>query len=289
MKEILLPKWYTKWVPRVSTIVSFVYPFIWTEYEKCYLQWLSKHNIDEKEYIDKACSVWTFIHKCLEDKLNSIVTNKKTLLYTKYKKTITNWIDYINTLQKKYKNDTFISEPFIIDKNKRYQWSVDLVREDKKNKQVFIYDYKTWWIARADYWLKNKYSKPYSKLKKVSLQMSLYCETYRQKWWTIWWIYAVWLRKDKYVEYKLDIIETKELDTILKNFNNSQTLHFNINDNKDMYEIEILEPTKIYWNIKVKVDMNKVTNWKTPEEILIWAIKLAKYIANEMKDKETKG
>jgi hypothetical protein len=50
-----------------------------------------------------------------------------------------------------------------------------------------------------------------------------------------------------------------------------------------MYEIEILQPTCQYGNIKLKADLRNIDNGKTEQENVEDLINKAKYIANELK------
>jgi len=49
-----------------------------------------------------------------------------------------------------------------------------------------------------------------------------------------------------------------------------------------MYEIEILEPTKTYGNVKIKAEINPLND--DEKEVVENLIKKAKYVANKMKD-----
>lgn len=280
-----LPKWYKRWVPRVSSVVEFVYPFEWFAKEN-YEKWLKENNIDEDEYLTTAQDWWTFIHEQLEFRMlwKKLSKNKLSKLHSEELKW---WIAYVDNLKKKYPEITWSPEEVVRDKENRFQWTIDLVRVNEKTKTVWLYDYKSWWIVKKKYWLEDTLLKswvpprPSSKLKKLALQLSLYAQTYIQKWYNIWWLYWVWVHKTWTYEYEVPTWSTQELDKLLEVFSLTlDGLNFKIND---MFEIEILEPTKQYWNVKVKFKLDELDNWKTSLENIKQACKTAKALANEMK------
>lgn len=179
-----------------------------------------------------------------------------------------------------------IAEPVVRDCKNRYQWSVDAVLINKKYKKVIIIDNKTWGIAKNNFDLPNKYRKAYDKIKKVSLQLSLYWETYRQKWYEIESIWVLVLHKEGAFPYSLPIYTTEELNVILSAFElQTKTLEeqiININL-ENMFKLEILHPTVQYWNVRLECNLEELDNWDTIPETLEKMCKTAKVVANEMK------
>jgi hypothetical protein len=254
----MLPSWYKEWIPRVSNIVSFVYPFKW-ENKWRYLEWvykviweqikytgeystekaqeLSKEFPDfiwkydiwkiiecEEVYLKEAQNVWTFVHQIMEDYIAwkwIWETKKGKWLYKKHKDVIHWWLEYIDQLKEKYIEEDwwkFVAEPVLLDKYNRFQWSSDLVLVNDKFKKVIIKDWKTFWIAKARWNLPNTYRKPYDKIKKWALQFSLYAEVYRQKWYDIEWIHLVYLHETGAYEYELDLYSTDDINNILEKY-----------------------------------------------------------------------
>jgi hypothetical protein len=59
-------------------------------------------------------------------------------------------------------------------KNKDYQGTIDLIVKRLKDNKYGILDYKTYGLAKDKFGIEKVYRKPYDKLKKASLQLSLY-------------------------------------------------------------------------------------------------------------------
>lgn len=207
-----LPDWYKEWVERVSNIVSFVYPFSWEDKQR-YLKWLNINWIEEKTYMEEACTIGTFVHDAMERRILKKKQKKKDEAYALHKDEIEYWLSYLKALKWE-----LIPEVIILDKKERYQGTTDLVRVDEETKTVWLYDWKTWWIAKKRFNLPNKYRKPYSKLKKVALQLSLYAEYYREKGYEIGGIYVVWLHETGCYPFELDLYSSESLNEILTNF-----------------------------------------------------------------------
>lgn len=207
-----LPEGYKEWVERVSNIVSYVYPFDW-DWKNRYLNWLCLNGIEEESYMKEACDVGTMVHKAMEDEIlwNNVHIDEDHRTEVEY------WIHYLNALKWE-----LIPEVVILDKKERYQGTTDLVRIDEETKTVWLYDWKTWGIAKKKFDLPNKYRKPYDKLKKVALQLSLYAEYYRAQWYEIGWIYVVWLHETGCYPFELELYSTKKLNKILKDFKNAK-------------------------------------------------------------------
>lgn len=286
-----LPKGYKQGVPRVSNIVSFKFPFEWTDWERRYLSWLKKVWVDENLYLQKAQTIWTYIHKCMEDYVNGEV-----VILAEYNEVVSKTIQlgfkYIDELRSEFwKEYNFVAEPVLMDKEERYQGSSDLVLVHKTKKKVIIIDWKSFGISKSFFLVKgtkkplpNKYKKPYDKIKKGRLQFSLYWETYKQKWYEVEDLILVYLHEDWAYPYSLEQIKTEELNTILKEFsvNSKQWNSKHLFNNNFMYEIEILEPTKTYGNVKIKAEINPLND--DEKEVVENLIKKAKYVANKMKD-----
>ena len=91
-------EWYDMTIPRVSNIVSFVYPFEWNSKQR-YLDWLKKIWISEEEYLWWANELWTFIHNQMENFILWKEIEKTSPLYKEVKNEIKHWIKYLKTLK----------------------------------------------------------------------------------------------------------------------------------------------------------------------------------------------
>ena len=154
------PANYEAWIERVSNIVGFVYPFEWKEFIENWLncKWISYNN-----YMKEASEWWTYIHKWMEN----------FFLYKSHKKKSKRYIPYIENGIKCLQSEKIYlvsSELHIVCKNKYcdFQWTIDWIWE--KDWEKLIIDYKSYWLAKDKYWLKNQYSKPTNKLKKAILR-----------------------------------------------------------------------------------------------------------------------
>jgi len=259
----IMPEWYMDDIARVSKIVEFVYPFEWDGKQR-YLDWLADNvpekrkrgfSIDEEEYMKEAQDVGTFVHLQMENRINWDNQDVDNPLYTLHKEEIEHWLDYIDNLTEEWWE--FLTEVYVRDLDDRYQGSIDLVLIHHEKKLIKLFDWKTWGIAKKRYNMPNKYSKPYSKLKKLSLQLSLYANTYIQKWYKIEWIYWVWLHDTWAYEFKLPLISSEEIDDILIRY----FIKDNIPDIPDLIInienmiIEIQSPTWLqYEYVNIKVD-----------------------------------
>ena len=296
----MLPDWYKKWIPRVSEIVSFVFPFS-GEGKQRYLDWLADnvppkrkrgYAIDEDEYLEEAQTVGTYVHLLMENHIlwkNLIIGNP---LYEKHKEVISHWLEYIDQLKKKYtKKDWWkiLTEPVVRDQDNRWQWSVDVVLINEGARKVIIKDWKTFWIAKARYGLPNTYRKPYDKLKKGALQFSLYAETYRQKGYSIESIDLIYLHETGAYEYSLDLYPSEKLNTILERYILKDTamppdtlLLFNYTPSMTI-EIQSTIPDLPYSKAGIMLDTNDVEKFKNPQEAIESAITLQKYLLNKYK------
>lgn len=286
-----LPEWYIEWVERVSNIVSFKFPFKGTNAETRYLDWLAD-NVNPKrkrwfaiapqDYMDEACSVWTFIHLQMEKYSLWKRLQKSKPLYKIHEREIDHWVKFIDKLTEKYPDAKWLPEQVVRDKDNRYQWTIDLIRVDEKNKTVYLYDWKTFWIAKKKWNLPDEYKKHTHKLKKLALQLSLYAETYRQKGYKIGWIYWVCLHRTWCYEYELDLYTTDEIDALLALFSLSQAdKDIEFKQITDMI-IELRKPTEQYGYCNVTIDMYKETDWKTAYEKIDEAKQAIAYITNKI-------
>ena len=282
-----LPEGYIKWVPRVSDIVSFIYPFEWENKDR-YLKWLKSKNIDEDSYLTTAQTTGTYIHQIMEDYVNWDKTVENEEDSEIVKQTIKEWKLYLDAVKKKYSKAkwyTLIAEPVLRDAENRFQWSSDLVVIHEKRKEVIIIDWKNFGIAKSFFNLPNVYRKPYDKIKKGRLQFSLYWETYKQKGYKVKDLVLVYLHESWAYAYSLEQYTSSELDKILSDYIKSlapKTPLLQINYYPKMFKLEILHPTVQYGNIKLSCDLKELDNWDTIPETLQKMCKTAKVVANEM-------
>lgn len=154
---------YKKYLPRVSDISSFIYPFEGKDKE-WFINRLQSKWIQEDEYM-KISSEWgTFIHKQME----LYLLWKKVSKNTKFWAYIDSWIKLLE--DKKIK--AVACEEYVL--WEWYQWTIDLIAEYKW--ESWIMDFKTFWLAKEQFWLWWRTKKPTDKLKKAELQLSLYAE-----------------------------------------------------------------------------------------------------------------
>lgn len=322
-----LPEGYKKGIPRVSNVVNFLYPFegfakdnylLWIFKNRARMFWPEWWNIkqfrelskfDDKNpdeyyelkgnkislkwvnfiadtYTETACDWWTFIHLQMENHILG-----KPIEYGEHEVEIKAGITYLKALQALYPKDViWLAEPVVMDWEERFQWSIDVVRINEKTKTVWLYDYKSWEVARKKYRLKTKLLKswtpprPTSKLKKLALQLSCYGTTYIQDGYSIWGIYWVWLHKTGTYEYEVEMWEKEKLDNLLELF--GLNLDNIIID--DMFNIKITQPSCKYGTVKVSFNLDDLDNGKDSKENIANACKTAKVIANEMKEEPWK-
>lgn len=294
-----LPEWYLEGIERVSNIVSFVYPFE-GDWKDRYLNWLADKvsqkykrwfSIPEKDYLEEAQNVWTFVHNQIENFVDSIPLEMDNPLFEKHKNEISYWIKFVLSLEEW----TLLTEQVIRDHKNRYQWTIDLVRIDEKNKKVWLYDWKTWWIAkkRWNYWdedrqkwtVPNKIKKPYDKLIKVRLQLSLYAEYYRNLWYEIWGIYCVWLHEDMAIDYKFKVTSSWDIDELLKDFySRKKSLPRDMTLDVNIEEMQVRVNTPLagvaYTNAEIVLGDADLEG-KTPEEKIDEAIRLQKLLVSK--------
>lgn len=154
------PPKYIQDLPRVSQICEWVYPFTGYARDRFH-DWLFNNDIELEDYMKEASEWGTYVHKALEEYLDG-----KPFKWKKYTNLVKAWIKFIkDTWIKKLSSEHYI-------RTKDYQWTIDLVAEYWE--EIWILDWKTYWLAKAKFSLPNVYKKPYDKLKKARLQLSLY-------------------------------------------------------------------------------------------------------------------
>jgi len=275
-----LPEWYKEGIERVSKVVEFVYPFTWNSKER-YLKWLADNDIWENDYLTEAQDVGTFIHLQMEKFIKWEELDTDDILYDLHKEEIDYWLNFIKWIRA----PSIKTEVVVRDKYNRFQWTIDLVLIDEDSKQVYLFDWKTWWIAKKKYWLPNVYRKPYSKLKKLALQLSLYAETFKQKGYTIGAIVWVWLHETWVYDYVLDSLATEEIDKILNDFVTKDvklppdtTLLINYKTMK--IEIQTVIPDNAYSKASVILEE---WDFKTPTQWIEECIRLQKELLAKYK------
>lgn len=315
-----LPEGYIKWIPRVSNIVSYKFPFF-GDWKKRYLEWVYKslkdqikfdwdlyreksikllkefpdlncHNLwhliqCEETYLTEAQIVWTFVHEIME---NYILWND--ILYHNYTEVIEWGLRYIDQIKEKYTEEEgrrFVAEPVVSDKHGRWQWSCDVAIINDEKKKVVIKDWKTFWIAKKRFGLPNTYRKPYDKIKKGALQFSLYAETYRQKGYEIESVDLVYLHETGAYEYNLDLYSTEDINSLLERYMTRDSLLptdisliFKYNPNMRV-EIQTVIPEEAYSRASITLDSTDVDKFKNPEEAIEAGIKLQKYLLSKYK------
>ena len=197
-------EWYLEWIPRVSNLVSYIYPFKWTEDERRYINWLIDKWIDKDEYLWWANELWTFVHKQLEQHSLWKKIDKKNKLYKEVNKLIDNGIMFLRGVSD-IKNEVYLSDDRIqgtTDIIYRYWW------------KLCLWDYKTYWVVKRRYWLDNKFKVDTGKRKKVQLQLSFYAYLYEK----IEEIHLVYLHDEWYKIITLDIIPKEEIEKIIDNY-----------------------------------------------------------------------
>lgn len=194
------PSNYAKNLPRVSAIVEYFYPFNWNARQRFY-DWLLANDVDVNDYMKEASEGWTYVHKALED-----YSNWKEFKWRKYKEMVEAWIQFI----KDSKLSTIHTEHYI--RTEDYQGTIDLVAEIDWKK--WIVDFKTYWLAKYKFWLTiPPYKKPYDKLKKARLQLSLYAHAI-----SIENIWVLELTNDWYHFHELELIPKETIDKMVFEF-----------------------------------------------------------------------
>lgn len=214
-----IPKNYIKWVPRVSDIVDYVFPFD-KESKKWFTFWLNKNSINEWDYMEEAQEWWTFVHNALEEYVikRFIPTWKYN---SRYWDIIINWIRFIEDIIQPYIDEWYdvYTEKHIVDYYNRYQGTCDLILIHEWKKDVKLWDYKTWGLAKSKFWLKDKWVVNKKKKEKVKLQLSLYALYFKYLWYNVSSISPVWLKKDAYMEIEISLCSNILIESIANNYN----------------------------------------------------------------------
>lgn len=268
---------YVENIARVSNIVEYKFPF-WWEDERRFIDWLYSKWITREEYMNIATTWGTIIHNNLE---NYILGNKVDNYIPAIQNEINYWRQYIDDLKVRFPTTEWMPEHYIIDELNRFQWTCDLVRINWN--KVFLYDYKTYEISKKRFWMSTKLTKwgrpvrPTSKIKKVSLQLSLYAQYFIQKWYEIWWIYLVWVHDSWVYEYECELRNKEEIDELLINFLTKDLDMENIElDIKSPLKIRLQSSPLAYSAIEVELDLNKLDNWITAKEAINEAVSVHK-------------
>lgn len=195
-----LPTKYIATLPRVSAIVEYFYPFTWNARER-FEDWLLWNDIGVDEYMKEASTWGTFVHSKLEDYMKW-----KDYRWKKYRWFIEAWKSFIVD----YNVSPIAMEEYI--RTNDFQGTIDLIWEIDGEK--WILDWKTFGLAKHKFWLPiPSYKKPYDKLKKARLQLSLYS--------LATWIKNIWiveLLDWEYHFHKLELIDEKELLRLIKEY-----------------------------------------------------------------------
>ena len=199
-----LPKEYSPNLPRVSSIVEFAYPFKGEDKER-FLSWLWKKNIDFTEYMEEASSWGRYVHNALEQFVKTWEFN-----WRKYKGYIKNWIDFL----KNWEYEVVETEHYV--RGRDYQWTIDIIVKRVADGKYWILDYKTYGLAKDKFGIEKVYRKPYDKLKKASLQLSLYSRIVKK--YKIEFIGIVELWENYCYLHPLEFWEKDELDKLVREY-----------------------------------------------------------------------
>ena len=192
------PPKYIEWLPRVSQIVEFAFPFVWFARDRFH-EWLRNNQIELEDYMKEASEGWTYVHTAMETYAATWKWNWK-----KYPKIVKSGIQF----HKDTGIETLASEHYI--RTKDYQWTIDRVAV--YNWEVWILDWKTFGLAKHKFWLPiPPYKKPYDKLKKARLQLSLYAHAMQVR-----NIAVVELDEDWYHFHPLELIPIEECNKIVQ-------------------------------------------------------------------------
>jgi len=201
-----MPSTYKEGVARVSHIVESVFPFEW-EAKKRFEKWLDQKKIPMEKYMQVASSYWTAIHLWMENHINGV-----SLEQEQYEPFLTKYVSFGIQWMKDYNVIPLEIEKYI--QTEHYQGTIDLIAEIDGEK--WICDWKTYWIAQEVLNTKkegSKYKKPYDKLKKAALQLSLYAYACG-----IEHIGVVELAADWYHFHKLNLLPKEEFDKVINNY-----------------------------------------------------------------------
>lgn len=196
------PTNYSLTLPRVSAIVEYFYSFSWNARER-FEDWLMSNDIGVDEYMKEASEWGTFVHSKLEDYLNW-----KKYRWRKYTWFINSGIKFI----KEHSVVPIAMEEYI--QTEYYQGTMDLVAKIDWEDEEWVLDWKSWGLSKYKFWLPiPAYKKPYDKLKKARLQLSLYAMA---KWLTKIWV--IELTPEGYYFHKLEKLPDEQLIKLCKEY-----------------------------------------------------------------------
>lgn len=166
-------------------------------------------------YMNEASEGGTYVHKHLELTMQHL---KRTDKQPQWEAWVKSWRKFLRD----YKVKPISIERYVSDKF--FQWTIDLVAEitiptkgeadnlDVSQSETYIIDWKTYWLAKGKFGLESerKYVKPYDKLKKASLQLSLYA-------YVLWIdnIAVVELSRNGYHFHKLKRMSNREIRNVI--------------------------------------------------------------------------
>lgn len=273
---------YWKWVTRVTEIVSFVFPFKWTDWEARYKKWLADKGIEEKEYMQAAQELWTFIHNNIENYINWKEVDTSSPLYNECKKEIDSAIEWLSIISP----EEIYPEVFVKEKNLICNWTIDLLY--KKDWKWRLGDWKNFWKAKQRWGLTHSPLVPTAKKKKVGIQMNIYAYILRQAGIIVEAIELLSLTDEGLKIVELEIMTDKEIETIFLAFQRRGewlTIN-NMTDNiKAPLEIRIQTAPVAYSAIEVKLNLWKLDGI-TPEDALNELIRVHQKLHNSYLPKE---
>lgn len=244
---------YIDVIPRVSNIISFIFPFEWNSKEG-YERWLSSNNINQDAYLSEANKVGTLIHNAMEGYILSWKKTNNKL----HQSEIDWWYQYIDQIRKKYKEEDwwkYLPEYYVRSEDLLFQWTIDLLIINDSLQRAILIDWKTWGVAKKAFNLPNKYTKNYWKLKKVGWQLSYYAETIKAKGYEIEDLQVVILHEEWTYSYSLPLWSKKILYYFLKQYYIAQNsiLYFN----KEKMQITIKTPIEWIAYSQVELTLNE--------------------------------
>ena len=273
-----LPKEYKKWIERVSNVVSFAFPFKWTDWEVRYNKWLFDNNIDEKVYLKEAQNMWTEVHNALEEYIINWELALGPPLSADVAREVEHGVKYLNSLD----IDEIYTEKYAIDKLDRYQWTCDLLYKTTDGKWV-LSDWKTFGICQKRFkQLSPKKTQKdglpsiaKGKKDKVRLQMSLYAKAIREvegvevDKLSLLFVHENWVR-----EVEFPPIPDKEIEELLTAYKLAKEAKENLT-NKENINMSFKAPLSIIIQTSpatygvAKVELNlKDLEGITPEEAI---------------------
>lgn len=199
-----LPKEYSPTLPRVSSIVEFAYPFKGEDKER-FLSWLWKKNIEFEDYMEEASYWGRYVHNALEKYIKTGEFTGK-----KYRWYVLNGISFLKTGA----YEVVETEHYV--KGRDYQWTIDIIVRRVSDGKYWILDYKTYGLAKDKFGIEKVYRKPYDKLKKASLQLSLYSRIVKK--YKIEFIGIVELWEDYVFEHPLEFWEEEDIKKLIKEY-----------------------------------------------------------------------